>query len=72
MSDASGVRVDVANKEDIRSSAAAYGYGGSIGDFNIGMSSTAIAKMAESKTMTAMIVAVAVIAVVVLIKKGGA
>lgn len=72
MSDASGVRVDVANKEDIRSSAAAYGYGGSIGDFSIGMSSTAIAKMADSKMMTVVIVAVAVIAVVVLIKKGGA
>jgi len=72
MPEASGVRVDVANKEDVQSSAAAYGYGGSIGDFNIGMSSTAMAKMADSKMMTVVIVSVAVIAVVVLIKKGGA
>lgn len=70
MADASGVRVDVSNKEDIRSSAAAYGYGGSIGDTNIGMSSTAIAKMAESKTMNVLIMAVALVVAVVLIKKG--
>lgn len=72
MSNQSGVSVDVANKEDVQSSAAAYGYGGSIGDFNIGMSSTAMAKVADSKMMTVVIVAVAVIAAVVIIKKGSA